>query len=104
MRVVQAEAESAVEVMNARRAIELKAPGYDKGRAVACLLAAPPFLGRTPIYIGDDTTDEAGFAAVAGRGGYAYSVGRARPGACAIFATPDDVRAWLRKFARNKSG
>ena len=104
MRVVQAEAESAVEVMNARRAIELKAPGYDKGRAVACFLAAPPFLGRTPIYIGDDTTDEAGFAAVSRRGGYAYSVGRARPAARDVFATPDDVRAWLTKFARSRGG
>ncbi len=98
MRVVQAEPESAVEVMNARRAIELKAPGYDKGRAVACFLAAPPFLGRTSIYIGDDTTDEAGFAAVSARGGYAYSVGRPRPGARGVFGSPSDVRAWLKTF------
>jgi len=100
MRVVQAEPESAVEVMNARRAIELKAPGYDKGRAVACFLSVPPFRGRTPIYIGDDTTDEAGFAAVSARGGHAYSVGRPRPGARGVFASPGDVRAWLAKFAK----
>ncbi len=99
MRVVQAEPESAVEVMNARRAIELKAPGYDKGRAVASFLAAPPFLGRTSIYIGDDTTDEAAFATVSARGGIAYSVGRLRPGAGGMFACPGDVRAWLAKLA-----
>jgi len=100
MRVVQAEPESGVEVMNARRAIELKAPGYDKGRAVACFLAVSPFLGRTSIYIGDDTTDEAGFAVVSARGGYAYSVGRPRPGARGAFASPADVRAWLAKFVK----
>ena len=99
MRVVQAEPESAVEVMNARRAIELKAPGYDKGRAVASFLAVPPFLGRTSIYVGDDTTDEAGFAAVSARGGFAYSVGRPRAGASGVFASPGDVRAWLAKLA-----
>jgi trehalose 6-phosphate phosphatase len=102
MRVAQAEPESAVEVMNARRAIELKAPGYDKGRAVQCFLAVPPFLGRTSIYIGDDTTDEAGFAVVSARGGYAYSVGRPRPGARGVFASPADVRAWLAKFAKTR--
>lgn len=99
MRVVQAEPESAVEVMDARRAIELKAPGYDKGRAVASFLAVPPFLDRTSIYIGDDITDEAAFAAVSARGGFAYSVGRLRPGASGTFASPGEVRAWLAKLA-----
>ena len=67
--------------MKARCAIELKAPGYDKGRAIAAFLSVPPFPGRAPIFIGDDATDEAGFAAVSARGGLAYSVGRRRPGA-----------------------
>ncbi len=103
MRVVQAEPESAVEVMNARRAIELKAPGYDKGRAVATFMAVPPFLGRTSIYIGDDTTDEAGFAAVSARGGVAYSVGRLRDGASGVFASPSEVRAWLTRLSEGRS-
>jgi trehalose 6-phosphate phosphatase len=102
MRVVRSEPQIAVEVMNARRAIELRAPGYDKGRAVAAFLSVPPFLGRTPIYVGDDTTDEAGFTAVSSRGGFAYSVGRRRPGARGVFARPSDVREWLAEFAERR--
>ncbi len=104
MRLVQAEPQIAVEVMNARRAIELKAPGYDKGRAVAAFLSVPPFLGRMPIYVGDDTTDEAGFAAVSSRGGLAYSVGRRRTGSRGVFARPSDVRDWLAEFAKRRRG
>ena len=59
----------AVEVMDARCAIELKPPGYDKGHAIAAFLSLPAFHGRTPIFVGDDTTDESGFALVAARGG-----------------------------------
>jgi len=103
-RLVRGESQIAVEVMNARRAIELKAPGYDKGRAVAAFLSVPPFLGRTPIYVGDDTTDEAGFTAVSSRGGFAYSVGRPRPGARGVFARPSDVRDWLAEFAERRRG
>ncbi len=98
-RLVQAEARVAVQLMNARRAIELKAPGYDKGRAIEALLSVPPFSGRTPICVGDDTTDEAGFAAVSARGGFAYAVGRPRPGVRGLFPRPSDVRSWLEEFA-----
>ena len=58
-----------IQVMNAHCAIELKAPGFDKGRAIEAFLATPAFLGRTPIFIGDDKTDEAGFAVVSALGG-----------------------------------
>lgn len=94
----------AVEVMDARCAIELKAPGHDKGGAIAAFLSQPAFRGRTPIFVGDDTTDETGFAVVAARGGYAYSVGRRRPGAIGGFAQPRIVRDWLAEFADCRSG
>jgi len=103
MRLVEAEPRVAVQLMNARRAIELKAPGYDKGRAIAAFLSVPPFRGRTPIYIGDDTTDEAGFAAVSAREGFAYAVGQPRPGTCGVFSGPREVRAWLAEFAGRRS-
>ena len=85
--------------MDARRAIELKAPGYDKGRASKRFCRSLRFSAERSIYIGDDITDEAGFAAVSARGGFAYSVGRLRPGASGTFASPGEVRAWLAKLA-----
>jgi trehalose 6-phosphate phosphatase len=89
----------AVEAMDARCAIELKAAGFDKGRAIAAFLSDPAFRDRTPVFVGDDATDESGFAVVAARGGCAYSVGRRRPGATGVFATPQAVRDWLAEFA-----
>ncbi len=88
-----------VEVMNAHCAIELKAPGFDKGGAIAAFLSTPAFGGRTPVFVGDDATDETGFALVAARGGYAYSVGRLLPGAIGVFPEPCAVRDWLAEFA-----
>lgn len=94
----------AVEAMDARCAIELKPPGHDKGRAIAAFLAQPAFRSRTPVFVGDDTTDESGFAVVAAHGGVAYSVGRWRRGATGLFADPRGVRDWLAEFAHRGEG
>jgi trehalose 6-phosphate phosphatase len=94
----------AVEVMNAHCAIELKAPGFDKGGAIAAFLSTPPFRGRAPVFVGDDATDESGFAVVAARGGCAYSVGRLLPGAIGVFSEPRAVRDWLAEFAGRGEG
>ena len=98
MRLVDSQPRSAIEVVNAHYAFELKAPGFNKGKAIEAFLSRPPFRGRAPIFVGDDDTDEAGFAAVSARGGYAYSVGRPRPWALDAFARPSDVRKWLADF------
>jgi trehalose 6-phosphate phosphatase len=101
---VVASADADVEVMDAHCAIELKTPGFDKGSAIAAFLSTPSFRGRTPVFIGDDATDERGFAVVAARGGYAYSVGRTLRGAIGAFAEPSAVREWLAEFAGRGDG
>ncbi len=104
MRLIEAEPRTAVQVVNAHCALELKAPGFDKGSAIAAFLSTLPFRGRKPIFVGDDATDEAGFAVVAARGGYAYSVGPMRPGAIGAFGEPKAVRDWLAAFADHGDG
>jgi trehalose 6-phosphate phosphatase len=99
VRLVQAQPQSGITMLEAHCAFELKSLRFDKGRAVETFLETPAFLGRTPIFIGDDDTDEAGFAAVNSRGGRAYSVGRRRPGVVATFESPGAVRGWLAAFA-----
>ena len=74
---------------------ELKQPGIDKGAAVRALMERVPFAGRAPIFIGDDVTDAAGFAAAKGLGGRAYSVGRVFPEVDGTFRDPTAVRDWL---------
>jgi trehalose 6-phosphate phosphatase len=93
----------AVDVMDAHYAIEIKSPCFDKGRAIATFLSTSTFRGRTPIFVGDDTTDESGFALVSARGGFAYSVGRPRKGAIGAFSQPEAVREWLAEFVARGS-
>ena len=80
--------------------IEVKPAGSDKGTAIRAFMAEPPFAGREPAFLGDDVTDEAGFAVVREMGGLAVRVG----GACATRAAwrlPDvaAAREWLRSLA-----
>ena len=79
-------------VMASSMAWEVKPGGIDKGGAVTALMARPPFLGRTPVYIGDDVTDEDGMRAARALGGLGWRVQDA-------FGDPAGVRAWLRKQA-----
>ena len=78
---------------------DLKRVTFDKGKAIARFMDTAPFLGRRPVFIGDDVTDEPGFAAVVERGGYAFSVGQARQGASDVFPDPQSVRDWLSGLA-----
>lgn len=77
---------------------ELRLDGGDKGTAIAALLRRPELAGTTPIFIGDDQTDEPGFVAVADAGGFGILVGAPRTTA-ARYRLPDvaAVRHWLRR-------
>lgn len=75
---------------------ELRTPGADKGAAVTAFLRESPFLDATPVFIGDDLTDEDGFAAAERLGGFGVLVGEPRPTtACYRLAAPRDVARWL---------
>jgi trehalose 6-phosphate phosphatase len=76
---------------------ELKAPGADKGTAIDKLMSSPPMLGYTPVFLGDDDTDEAGFSTVARLGGSGILVGPLRRTA-ALYSLSDveDAITWLK--------
>jgi trehalose 6-phosphate phosphatase len=90
-----------VEVLPGKAVVEVKAAGFNKGSAVRKLMQMPPFKGRRPIYIGDDTTDESAFAVLHEFDGVGLSVGRVLPGASGHFSTPSDVRAWLDQISKS---
>jgi trehalose 6-phosphate phosphatase len=70
--------------------------------AIEAFMSEAPFAGRTPVFVGDDDTDEEGFDAVNALGGYSIRVGRqVRSAARFQFATVSGVIAWLRE--RNTS-
>ncbi|WP_174511492.1 trehalose-phosphatase [Methylocella tundrae] len=76
---------------------ELKQSDHTKATAVEALLASAPFAGRTPVFIGDDLTDESGFVFVNARGGISIRVGAARTMTAAQFRVgePAELRAEL---------
>lgn len=75
--------------------VELKPKGVDKGVAIREYLADPPFSGRRPVYIGDDQTDEHGFAAVNALGGLSIKVGKGRTLAHYRLPSVAAVHTWL---------
>ena len=91
----------AVEVLPGKAMFEVKRPGVSKGEAVRRLMALAPFAGRTPVFIGDDVTDESVFAALPRLNGKGYSVGRHFDGLAGVFAAPGEVREALGLLAAN---
>ncbi len=100
--LVEAEARRVLEALGGdfelqagKLVFEVKPSGRDKGTAIAEFLGEAPFAGRTPVFVGDDLTDELGFASVNRLGGASVKVG-AGPTA-ARWRLPDAaaVRQWL---------
>jgi len=85
-------------LLDGHAVIEIKPAIHTKDSAVTAFMGEAPFIGRTPIFIGDDHTDYGGFEAVRRAGGMAIAVGpRVRsewwlPG-------PAAVRRWLVQLA-----
>jgi trehalose 6-phosphate phosphatase len=94
-----------VEVLPGKAVVEIKKLGFNKGTAIRELMSHPPFAGRRPVFVGDDTTDETAFAVMPEFDGLAISVGRMVAGVAKRFETPNDVRRWLERIAKgNGSG
>lgn len=55
--------------------IEARPSGFDKGSALRAFMQEEPFIGRTPIFIGDDTTDEDAFRVAQELGGIGIKLG-----------------------------
>lgn len=79
-----------------KEVLEILPAQASKGAGIRRLMALPPYRGRTPVFAGDDLTDEDGFAAVNALGGLSIRVGTG-DGTQARYrlATPAALRDWL---------
>ncbi|MFC5609273.1 trehalose-phosphatase [Variovorax soli] len=87
--------EPRLELMHGKAVFEVKPAGINKGIAIDEFMNEPPFAGRVPVFAGDDTTDESGFAIVQPRGGVAIKVGSGPSLAQHRLESPLAVFEWL---------
>jgi trehalose 6-phosphate phosphatase len=75
--------------------VEIRQRGVTKAAAIALFGAVDPFAGRIPVFVGDDSTDEDGFAAAAAAGGYGVKVGPGPTDARYRLSGVGAVHRWL---------
>jgi trehalose 6-phosphate phosphatase len=87
-------------LLEGKMAFELQPAGIDKGLAIREFMSIPPFLGRRPVFAGDDQTDEVAFKDVAEMGGLTVYVGEEGPTAAQWrIESPAAMRQWLTEMA-----
>ena len=96
----------AIEMQLGKMVFELKPAGCDKGKAIEQFMTDPAFAGRTPVFLGDDVTDEYGFRVVNRINGHSVKIGPGPTDARFRLANPAAAKAWLGawmdKFGRMK--
>ncbi len=90
-------------LIDGKMVVEAKGKGFDKGAAVDFFMARAPFKGRTPIFIGDDTTDEDGMRAADAAGGFGIKVGDGPTSARYHLPSVNAVHDWLSTLAEHAS-
>jgi len=88
----------AYHVQEGKMVLEIKPQAFTKATAIEEFLGEAPFAGRTPVVVGDDLTDQAGFRLVEAVGGISIAVGHRLQGQWR-FDNPAAVRHWLASIA-----
>jgi trehalose 6-phosphate phosphatase len=87
-------------VLMGKCVVEIRPRHLTKGTAIDALMQQPPFHGCTPIFAGDDCTDEDAFEVVNRLGGISVHVGAsAQTRARHRLAGPDELRGWLQQLS-----
>jgi len=87
-----------LDVIWGKKVVELRPKGLTKGTAVKEAVVEHP--GRTPVYLGDDVTDEDAFEALGGidRPAITVKVGDGETLASHRLGDPSEVAAYLKKY------
>lgn len=101
-RAVLADLGSGYRLQAGKAVAELVPVGAEKGAAIERLMVMAPYLGRRPVFAGDDVTDESAFEAVNRLGGLSIHIGAiGETVARYSLATPAALRDWLRRACSN---
>lgn len=94
--VLRAAERSGLEMQPGKMVFELKPRGANKGDALRALMAALPFAGTLPVFLGDDLTDEPAFGAAQEMGGAGVVIGDRAPTAANFrIASVEETLEWL---------
>jgi trehalose 6-phosphate phosphatase len=85
-------------IQSGKMLFEIKPRGFNKATALQAFMKEPPFSGRLPVFVGDDLTDQDGFAMVEAHGGMSVGVGDRVQGQYYL-ENVDSVRNWLKGIA-----
>lgn len=83
------------ELLPGKMVVEAKLPGVNKGHALWRLMQEPPFSGRRPLMVGDDTTDEAAFLQANALGGSSIKIGSGDTSAALRLGEQALLSGWL---------
>ena len=89
-----------MQLLHGKMVIEVKPAGISKATAIRDFLAEPPYSGCRPLFAGDDTTDEVGFAYVQEAGGLGLKIGTGPSVARYRIAAPQALRMQLVQAAQ----
>jgi trehalose 6-phosphate phosphatase len=90
--------EARYEVQEGNMVLEIKPKGFSKATAAEAFMREAPFAGRTPVFVGDDLTDESGLRFAERAGGVSIAVGDRLSGQWRL-ENPQEVRRWLAAIA-----
>jgi trehalose 6-phosphate phosphatase len=86
-------------VLRGKMVYEIRRLGANKGTVIKSFLDEPPFLGRVPIFAGDDITDEEGFLVVNDLGGVSIKIGAEETAASYRARDIKEFHDWLDNLA-----
>ena len=93
------------QVIEGKFVFEIRPVGNTKGTAIEAYMGEAPFLGRTPVFCGDDITDEDGFEVVNALGGVSIRVGEGSATRATVQAeTVGELLDWLTRVAGSRAG
>jgi len=95
MERLAAEIGPSIRLQRGKAVAELVPATASKGGAIAWLMQQPAYAGRQPVFIGDDITDEDGFAAVNDAFGLSIRIGDGQTSARHRLASPTVLRRIL---------
>lgn len=88
----------AYRLQEGKAVIELVPAAAGKGASIRAVMELPPYLGRLPVFAGDDRTDEHGFEAVNELGGLTVKVGPGPTQALYRIESASAFRRWLARW------